>query len=91
MGNLGDLGGEVLGTVTDIVDAFGTNIGASADANAARVEAIRTQNLLAATKAKADEERKKRQEELIKDIVYFMMFLSFLFVISKLLPKILKS
>lgn len=91
MGNLGELGSEVLGTVTDIVDAFGTNIGANADANAVRVESIRLNNQLSAKKAIADEERRQRQEKLIKDIVYFMMFLALIFVIAKTLPKFLKT
>lgn len=67
---LGNIGENIVDSVGSIFDAAGTNIEASADANALRVEAAKTGLEIARAKAAAEiREREQRNKILLYAVV----------------------
>jgi len=84
---LADIGGAVLDTVSAGIGAQGTNITAQADVNTAQAQAIAANTAIKAEQARRAEERKDRQAEVFRVVIYSILGLSAIALIAYIAKK----
>ena len=84
---IGNLGFEILDTVTNVVDSIGDGFTNKADADAAKIRYLNAQTSIAGMKAQADAEQKQKVTQAIIMVVYIIVFAAVALMVSKNLNK----
>lgn len=85
------LGTEVVGTVTEVIDAFGDNYQNAASATTAAIDRAKVENILAIKNAELSEKRQAEREKIIKNAVYGLLILIAIVTLSFAGIKIAKA
>lgn len=86
--NIRELGGTVLGTIDDLIGAYGQNAENRTDADTARIEAYRSQQAINQAKAAADIEQKRQITQIFTVIAYVALAMVGLMVLSSVYKKV---
>jgi len=72
---LGQLGGSVIGTVDDLVDAYGDNAANATSADAVRIRSAQSQIAINEARAAAEIDSRRRLNSIISTSVYLLLLL----------------
>lgn len=87
MSAFGNLGAEILDTVTNVVDSIGDGFQNKSAADEAKIRYLNAQTSIAAVNAQANAENKAKITQAIIIIVYIIVFAAVALMVSKNVKK----
>jgi hypothetical protein len=87
MSAFGNLGFEILDTVTGVVDSIGAGFTNKSDADAAKIKYLNAQTGIASLKAQAEAENMRKVTQAIIMIVYVIVFAAVALMAAKQFKK----